>query len=143
MIRIRTRIVACVFAVLVCQAASLAAEPVALWRGTLSLADDLEECCKGLAPGQICPMHHKTHGAAGRGGTAWTCVCAPSDAALASIVGVAGSLPSPVLEPSAPARAAAVIARSSSTLERQQPPISPPPRAWLVDPFQPATMNEE
>jgi hypothetical protein len=128
MITIRARLAACAIALLACQAASLSAAPVVLCRSGQSLADDLDECCRKLAPGQTCPMHHKTHGAPDRRTPTWACVCSPSDALLASIVGVVGYMPPPVLEPYAPVHVVTVIARSSSTLERQQTPLSPPPR---------------
>jgi hypothetical protein len=124
--RHRARLLACAI-VLACQAVSLSAAPVALCRGALSL--DLDECCAKLAPGQICPMHHKTHRIPGDGGPAWNCICNPSDSVLASIVGVTGTMP-----PSAPAAPAPLLtvvrfAVQVSTLEQHQPPTSPPPRA--------------
>jgi hypothetical protein len=122
----RGRLVVCAV-VLALQAASLSAAPVALCRGALSL--DLDECCTKLAPGQICPMHHKTHRAPADRSAAWTCICSPSDAVLASIVGVAG--PMPVQETAAPVPLPAAIrfAVRQSTLDRREPPTSPPPRA--------------
>ena len=126
MMRHRARLIACAI-VLACQAASLSAAPVALCRGALSL--DLDECCAKLAPGQICPMHHKTHRAPEDRGTAWTCICSPSDAVLASIVGVAGTLPRPASTAPEPSPTAVRFTRLLSTLERHQPPTSPPPRA--------------
>jgi hypothetical protein len=125
---IRLRLVAFAVAVLACQGAALSAAPVALCRGALSLPGDLDECCKRLAPGQVCPMHHTTHGAPKDRGPAWACICSPSDAVLASIAGVGGTLPAPVLLSYASAVVVAVTTSSSSTLERQQPPTSPPPR---------------
>jgi hypothetical protein len=125
---IRARLVACVVAVLACQAASISAAPVALCRGALSADADLDECCKDLGPGQTCPMHHKTHGAPDTRGPAWTCLCSPSDAALASIVGVAGALPEPVRVPAASVSITTIIPLVSSTLEHQQHPQYRPPR---------------
>jgi hypothetical protein len=124
---IRVRLIAYAIAVLVCQAAALSAAPVALCRGALSAADDLDECCKNLGPGQTCPMHHKTHDAENRG-PAWTCVCSPSDAVLASLVGVSGALPEPVRVPDPATRVAVLVAVPPSTLDHQQPPNYPPPR---------------
>ena len=128
MSRLRARLIACALAILVCQAAALSAAPVALCRGALSADADLDECCKALAPGQTCPMHHTTHGAPDTRGTAWTCVCSPSDAVLASIVGVAGALPAPVRVPRATVRVAVIVSMSPSILDRHQPPQNPPPR---------------
>src|SRR4051794_16646128 len=94
---IRARLAAFVIAVLVCQGAVLTTAPVALCRGAASAAGVVvDECCKHLAPGQTCPMHHKTHGSSAPGGVSWTCPCSPSDAALAALIGVSGTLPSPV-----------------------------------------------
>jgi hypothetical protein len=142
--RVRAHLIACAIAVLVCQGAALSAAPVALCRGALcrgalSADADLDECCKNLGPGQTCPMHHKTHGASdtrgpfdgAQGRPAWTCLCSPSDAVLASIAGVAGALPEPVRVPAAPVSVTTIIPVASSTLEHQQPPISPPPRASI------------
>jgi len=92
------------------------------------LSLDLDECCANLAPGQICPMHHKTHRAPERG-QAWTCICSPSDAVLASIVGVAGTMPAQEQSVPAPLPAAIRFAVPDSTLDRSEPPTSPPPRA--------------
>ena len=128
---LRARLIACALAVLVCQAAALSAAPVALCRGALSADGDLDECCKALAPGQTCPMHHTTHGKPDTRGTAWTCVCSPSDAVLASIVGVTGALPEPVRVPAAPVRVEVIGPIASSTLEHQQPPQYPPPRVSI------------
>jgi len=122
----RGRLVVCAI-VLALQAASLSAAPVALCRGALSL--DLDECCANLAPGQICPMHHKTHRAPAGRGQAWTCICSPSDAVLASIVGVAGTMPAQEQSVPAPLPAAIRFAVPDSTLDRSEPPTSPPPRA--------------
>ena len=122
----RGRLVVCAI-VLALQAASLSAAPVALCRGALSL--DLDECCAKLAPGQICPMHHKTHRVPAERGAAWTCICSPSDAVLASIVGVAGTMPASDTAVPAPLPTAFRFAALNSTLDRPEPPTSPPPRA--------------
>ena len=129
MTSIRSRLVACVIGVLVCQAAAMTAAPVALCRGALSADADLHACCKNLKPGQTCPMHHTTHGSPDARGTSWECVCSPSDAVLASIVSVSGDLPTPtrIVDPTAPE--ALVISFVSSTLEQQRPPLYQPPRA--------------
>jgi len=52
---------------LVCQMTALAVSPLALTcRMSASVAtnaEDDDECCKGLAPGQMCPLHkHRAHG---------------------------------------------------------------------------------
>lgn len=129
---LRARLVACVIAVLVCQAAALSAAPLALCRGALSADADLDECCRNLRPGQTCPMHHTTHGAPDTRGPAWTCVCSPSDAVLASIVGVAGALPEPVRVARVSVRVTAIASLAPSILDRHHPPQYPPPRVSVV-----------
>ena len=132
MTRIRARLIAYVVAILVCQGAALSAAPVALCRNGVAIGEDLDECCRNLRPGQTCPMHHKTHGAPAHRGTAWTCVCSPSDAALASLVGVCGALPEPIrlLDP-AP-RIVIVVTLPPTPLEYQRPPTYPPPRVSIA-----------
>jgi hypothetical protein len=138
MTAIRARLVGYAIAVLVCQAAALSAAPVALYRSAASTVEDLDKCCKNLGPGQTCPMHHKSHGSPENRGSAWTCLCSPSDAALASLVGVSGALSEPVRVPQPSDQVAAVVSLSPPTLDHQQPPQYPPPRAWPVDPCPPA-----
>ena len=124
---IRLRLIAYAIAVLACQGAALSAAPLALCRGVLS-ETDLDECCKNLAPGQTCPMHHTTHGAERRA-PGWACVCSPSDVIIASIVGVSGALPEPI-HVSDPAPPITIIAMASpTTLDHHEPPQYPPPRA--------------
>jgi hypothetical protein len=125
---IRIRLVALAFVVLACQAAAFSAAPIALQCGALSADADLDECCRNLRPGQTCPMHHTTHGTPGPRGSAWTCLCSPSDAVLASLVGVSGALPAPIRMADPVARIATVVMPSSTPLEYQQPPSYPPPR---------------
>lgn len=126
--RIRARLAAFAVALLVCQASAVTAAPVALCGGAMS-AEDVDECCKNLGPGQTCPMHHKSHGSSEHRGPAWTCLCSPSDAVLASLIGVSGALPEPVRMPHLPARLAVLVSPSPSIRDHQQPPQYPPPRA--------------
>jgi hypothetical protein len=126
MITNRGRLVVCAI-VLALQAASLSAAPLALCRGALSL--DLDECCAKLAPGQVCPMHHKTHRVPTERGTSWTCICSPSDAVLASIVGVTGTVPVRGTAVPAPSATPVRFVLLRFTLDRSDPPTSPPPRA--------------
>ena len=127
---IRARLAAYAIALLVCQGSALVAAPGALCRGVASAAvEDVDECCQHLAPGQTCPMHHKSPDSSERRGPSWTCVCSPSGAALVSLLGFAGSLPPPVQVMFPPARVEVIAPSSSSTEDRSQPPSSPPPRA--------------
>jgi hypothetical protein len=118
----------CVLAVLIGQTAGLVSAPLALCYGTFA-AEELDECCKNLAPGQTCPMHHKAHGDFRSGAPAWTCPCGPSDAAVASVIGVAGVLPRALLTAASPVVVGAVASAVAPTLARQKPPISPPPES--------------
>jgi hypothetical protein len=127
---LRARVGACAIALLVCQGAALLAAPVVVCRmETAGGADEHDECRTHLGPGQTCPMHHKPGKAPGRGEPAWKCICSPADAALLSLLGVAGTLPSPVLVARDGARVEPVTSRSSSPDDRPQPPRAPPPRA--------------
>jgi hypothetical protein len=127
MSRIRLRLVACTIVVLACQAAAFSAAPFALCHGALTAAD-LDECCRNLAPGQTCPMHHTTHGVKSQG-PRLTCVCSPSDLVIASIVGVSGALPEPIRVPD-PERLPTLVATASpTTIDRQAPRQFHPPRA--------------
>lgn len=130
MMSVRARLIVYAIAALVCQSAALSAAPIALCRGALSAAADLDECCRNLKPGQTCPMHHKAHAAAGARGPAWTCVCSPSEAVLASLVGVAGALPPPVLSASEPGQIGSVAVLFVPLRSRFEPPAPPPPRAY-------------
>jgi len=125
---IRSRLLlAFAIAVLACQAAAVAAAPLALCHGALA-ATDLDECCRNLAPGQTCPMHHTTHGANSKA-PGWTCICSPSDAIIVSIVGVAGALPEPIRVADPLRRPTSVIVKSPPPIDHQEPPHNPPPRA--------------
>ncbi len=63
---IRARLIVCAFALLLCQSAALASAPIALFRG--AMFGDADECCRNLKPGQMCPMHHRTHDSSVRSG---------------------------------------------------------------------------
>ena len=127
---LRARIGAYAIALLVCQGAALLAAPVVVCRIEMAGGADAEdECSQHLAPGQTCPMHHKPGKAPDRREPAWKCVCSPADTALLSLLGVAGTLPSPVLVAQLGVRVERVASLSSSPDDRSQPPRAPPPRA--------------
>lgn len=126
---IRLRLVAFAVAAMACQGAVLSAAPLALCRGDLSADADLDECCRNLRPGQTCPMHHKTHGAPERRGPAWTCLCSPSDAVLASLIGVSGALPEPIRVLRPRPMVTVLDMASPAMLDHQELPQYPPPRA--------------
>jgi hypothetical protein len=106
---------------LICQIASLAGAPVYAAFGL-----DEDACCRGLGPGQTCPMHHPR--ASDR-----TCkmrsACPRGETAVLALAGGVGVLPVAtdvvmafvVSEPVAAPRAAAIT--------RTTRPEFPPPRA--------------
>lgn len=112
---------------LVCQLAGLIAAPVAMCVNPAEAAASAEDaCCPGVAPGQVCPMHHTREGAK-------HCVmrsaCASGTTALLTLVGGVGLLPS--LTSSAVdtlAQAGAAPRLASATIARTELPESPPPR---------------
>ena len=127
---LRARVGACAIALLVCQGAALVAAPAVVCRMEPAAATvDENECCKHLGPGETCPMHHKAGAAPERREPAWKCICSPADTALLSLLGVAGTLPPPVLVPDAAAPTDVVAALTPSPVTRSQPPRAPPPRA--------------
>ena len=122
--RLRRLLAPIAFVWLTSQAGLLAALPVALWTGT---AEELLECRCTHGDHAMCPMHHKP--APG----SRICVTQSADqsdaALLASIINVAGMLPShtvPLVPPQARAVDDLVPIPSS---HRPVPPDPPPPRA--------------
>jgi hypothetical protein len=112
---------------LVCQLAGLIAAPVAMCVSPAEAAASAEDaCCPGVAPGQVCPMHHTREGAK-------HCVmrsaCASGTTALLTLVGSVGLLPSLSSSPAdalVPVGTAPRVA--SATVARAELPESPPPR---------------
>jgi hypothetical protein len=95
---------------------------------------DEHACCKGMAPGQMCPMHE--NGRAGgeskrpaAGDCRLSSGCAPLDVALTGVGSAGATVPGRlVVDP----RVAAVIVRLLPTMvlaSWQTPPPSRPPRA--------------
>jgi hypothetical protein len=123
---VRRRIAWVIGAWLLCQIANVSAAPLTFSCQNVASAADEEECCPGLLPGQVCPMHHAKKGEP-------TCQmrssCAGCDTAIISLAIGAGAPPS-----STPAVSTfdlgerIVLAPQSSTL-RSDRPESPPPRA--------------
>jgi hypothetical protein len=113
---------------LLCQLTGLIAAPAAVCVGTVPVAASAEDdCCPGVAPGQVCPMHHTREGGKH---CAMQSDCASSTTALLTLVGAVGLLPSPV------SSIANVLAASgdaprfrSAAIVRSELPESPPPRA--------------
>jgi hypothetical protein len=111
---------------LLCQLAGLIAAPVAMCVSPAEVAASAEDaCCPGVAPGQVCPMHHTREGAK-------HCVmrstCASSTAALLTLVGGVGLLPSVAPSAAVLAVSGAAPRVASTPIVRTELPESPPPR---------------
>lgn len=125
MARLRRSLSLAVWIWLVCQATTLAAAPFAVPHD--AVVED-EVCCAGLAPGQMCPMHHHAHRTPPRPGDALLkCVCPPPDAALASLILGTGFLP-PILSLADVTTAVPVVIFSATEIYRSDIPATPPPK---------------
>jgi|tagenome__1003787_1003787.scaffolds.fasta_scaffold20330100_2 hypothetical protein len=113
---------------LVCQIAGVAAAPLAFCCQRTVVVDD-EDCCPGLAPGQMCPMHHVRKGERKEPACKMRDACGRTDAALVSLSGVVGLLPQATADVSHFAVGAFVAAVTPSAISRAYRPESPPPRA--------------
>jgi hypothetical protein len=113
-------------AALACQVAGVAAAPLTFCCQNVATASDEEQCCPGLLPGQVCPMHHAREGVR-------TCkmrnACARSDAALVALAGGIGVLPSATPAVSAFDLGDPLHSLAQSAISRARRPESPPPRA--------------
>jgi hypothetical protein len=125
-LRRRLTFIVCIW--LAGQAAGLATAPFALCCKTApgtSVHDDEEECCPGLLPGQVCPMHHTKEGVR-------TCkmrsACSSSDAALVLLSGGLGVLPEPTVTVSAFELRDGTPVMAPSAIARVLRPESPPPK---------------
>jgi len=120
------RAIACAW--VCCLLASVVVGPLGVYLGPVEVVASGEEaCCPGVAPGQVCPMHHTREGTK-------QCVmrsaCASSTAALLTLAGGVGIVPalaSSFTDPLAPGGAAPLFA--SAPIARVELPESPPPRA--------------
>src|SRR5476649_844396 len=92
MSRLRRRLSWLVGAWLLCQVANVSAAPLTFSCQNVASAADEEECCPGLQPGQVCPMHHAKKGER-------TCQmrssCVSTDAAIVSLASGIGAMPLP------------------------------------------------
>ena len=126
MSRVRRRLSWVIGAWLLCQAASVAAAPLAFSCQNVASAADEEECCPGLLPGQVCPMHHAKKGER-------TCQmrgsCVHTDAAIISLAVGSGVLPSSTLAVSTFDPGERAFPAPQSSILRTDRPESPPPRA--------------
>src|SRR4051812_14524393 len=112
---------------LVCQVAALVTAPIALARVSadeLSSAHD-ESCCPGVAPGQVCPMHHTREG---HRTCAMTSACSGRDAALLTVFGTVGVIAPAVDTVPVIVSLGAVRNAIASLAGPLEFPPSPPPR---------------
>jgi hypothetical protein len=110
------------------QVAGLVAAPLAFCcRPVVQMGDD--DCCQGVAPGQLCPMHHARAGAKNEPTCKMRDACGRADAGLLSLAGIVGLLP-PATPAVRPFEVRDVLGASSRpAVSRTLPPDSPPPRA--------------
>src|SRR5256885_1926870 len=116
---------------LLCQAATVASAPLALWRSSKQAASDAapssdDTCCPGVAPGQVCPMHHTKEG--GRK-CAMRNACPSAADALVALSGVVGLERRASRSFDDRSAGAPVRHLQSNTIARASRPESPPPRA--------------
>jgi hypothetical protein len=111
---------------LACQLAGLAVAPFALCCDNAHALDATPACCRGLPPGQKCPMHHTGEGDR-------TCkmrsACGGSNAALLTLSGGIGMIPAATSAVTAFDPGERIAALSVSALPRADRPDAPPPRA--------------
>jgi hypothetical protein len=109
-----------------CQFANVAAAPLTFCCQNVASVGDEEECCPGLLPGQVCPMHHAKQGER-------TCqmrsTCTGSDAALVALAGGIGVLPPATAVVNSFALGDRLRPAPRSAVVRAYRPESPPPRA--------------
>ena len=110
------------------QVAGVVAAPLAFCcRPAVQMADD--DCCQGVAPGQMCPMHHARAGDRKESTCKMRDACGRADAGLISLAGVVGLLP-PVTASVRRFEVRGIVGVSPRpTVSRTLPPDSPPPRA--------------
>jgi hypothetical protein len=113
---------------LTCQVAGFAAAPIAFCCKDVPTANDEQDCCEGLQPGQYCPMHHKTAGG-GKNECKMRSACAPVDAMLVALAGGTGLVErtTAIVNNFVPGEPVAPLAATS--IVRIVPPDPPPPRA--------------
>ena len=75
---------------LLCQIANVSAAPLTFCCQNAATASDEEECCPGLLPGQVCPMHHVKQG---ERACQMRSLCTGTDASLVALAGGLGALP--------------------------------------------------
>ena len=130
---IRRRLIGLVFGLLACQVAAIAAAPALLYQAGVATADGSEILCECKEkPGSECPMHKgKTQTAGNESGTLRACAGSGDQAAaiLTMLTGGGGILPdfAPAAGPAT--TGVALAALTTSILNVDRPPTSPPPRS--------------
>jgi hypothetical protein len=109
------------------QVAGVVAAPLAFCCERAAVDD--EECCPGLLPGQMCPMHHVRKADKKEPVCKMRDACGRADAGLVSLAGVVGLLPQPTAFVNHFEVGDAVGVAVPSALSRAYRPESPPPRA--------------
>lgn len=107
---------------LACQLVAVVS-PLTLFSDSFGI--DQATCCPGIAPGQVCPMHHKR---AGDRTCQMESACAHHDAALLTILAT-GAVPSSIQTIASIACIDAIPLGPDSTLSQAAAPDLPPPRA--------------
>jgi len=125
MLVVRRRLSWVIGAWLLCQIANVSAAPMTFCCQNVATSADDEECCPGLLPGQVCPMHHTREGER-------TCKmrgsCTGTDASLLALASALGAMPQPTVAVNAFAVGVLPRVAPVSTLLRTDRPESPPPR---------------
>jgi len=131
---IRRRLIGLAFSLLTCQVAAIAAAPALLYQaGAAGAKDGSEILCECKEePGSECPMHKgKTQAAGNESGTLRSCAGGADQAAaiLTMLNGGGGILPdfAPAALPAT--TGVALAALTTSVLNADRPPTSPPPRS--------------
>jgi hypothetical protein len=126
MVFVRRRLSWLICAWLACQIAGVAAAPITFCCKDVPTATDEQNCCPGLMPGQLCPMHHRT--AAGKNECTMRSLCAPADAMLVALAGTIAVLPPATAVVSSFDPGDVVAPSAPTAIARTSRPESPPPR---------------
>jgi hypothetical protein len=108
---------------IVCQVATLASSPVALWL----MSADLAECTCTTGDHASCPMHHKQE--PGSKICLLRSAANPGTMVLASMFSGAGLLPAQAGSVESPGNHSAAVIKLTTLPSRYRPPDPPPPRS--------------
>jgi len=132
---IRRRLTSIALLLLLFEAAGFAMAPIASCCPTTTpSAADADDCCKGVAPGQMCPLHHHRTPSSGSsqqhengGGATLRGGCATTDPALISLAFGLGIVPVAVSFDVIPV-SSPVLGRADCALDVPIAIDAPPPR---------------